>query len=598
MSLEAVRLLWKSPAFRRATRDVAPDVVWAIVVLMASTAAGLVAIDFQARFLGHLKPEGGTPGQFVGQTLWSVFVAFVIAQVSFEVLQFFRRLYQNRIGTKVAQGLKERVFQRMLELDYATLQAENQGNMVQLFSADATQLGAVWAEGILSFATTLLLASGVSFFLWLKLGWPGFVFLGMLIVLVILAQKFARESGPVLRARSEHSSLRLAEIQEAVRAMATVKMLGAEQTFLKRIFHFSMSEQQDRLQATTIGSRYIPLFASLRWLGWALVLAWLIFFASRPDRMAESGLTGEDIVALVFAVNWYSTLLQESFLMVGLYLNFIQIGSVAAGRIDSFLAGPGHPLQHLGEKSTQASFFSTDPQVLVACQCAEFAYPSRPEVKALKQFSYEFKQGSFVAVVGRLGSGKTTLARALLGDLNPNAGTVWRKPGLKVSLVTQEPFLHSATLRDTVRFEFVNATGQDADLAALLDDAQFAQDLGALTEGLDTFVGERGVTLSGGQKQRVSLARAAYFEDADLILLDDPLSGLDRLTAQKITETLLHGRWKHKTKVVITHRLESVQTADHILVLDEGRLVSQGTHATLLVGCPVYQELWSRSLQA
>ena len=580
--LGALRLLRQSPTFGSATRDVLPLVVGAAVTLVFSTAAGLVAIDYQARLLGTLEP-----GSSFSNHVWMLFWVFVATQLMFEILQFLRRVYQNKIVTRMSEFLKLRIFQKMTQLGYLEMQRENQGNVTQLFSADSVQVGSIWAEGVLSFITTLVMASGVSIFLVYKMGWPGMAFLVVLIMLLALAQKFSRLSAPVMRARAEYSGQRLAEIQESVRGMATLKMLGAEETFLNRVLKFTGLESKMRIENSFIACRYIPLFASLRWVGWALIVCWVVFVFGSPERFASDPTAAATMVSLIFAVNWYSSLLQEPFLMVGAYLNFIQVGSVSVARLDEFLERPVQPREFA---------MPTRPEHLVTLSGATFGYTPQLANAALASVDLSFAGGEFVVVVGRVGSGKSTLVRALLGELVPLEGTMHRNPHLRVAFLGQEPFLHSATLRDTLRFEFENRTEEDAHLNALLEEAQFRQDLLTLEQGLETSVGERGVNLSGGQKQRVSLARVAYFDSADLILLDDPLSALDRTTAVHITRSLLLGRWAGKAIVLTTHRLEVAQHAHRILVLEEGRVVQQGTHAELLQISPVYQELYRKSM--
>ncbi|MEY3901419.1 MAG: hypothetical protein RL189_725, partial [Pseudomonadota bacterium] len=142
--------------------------------------------------------------------------------------------------------------------------------------------------------------------------------------------------------------------------------------------------------------------------------------------------------------------------------------------------------------------------------------------------------------------------------------------------LSQDVVLPSATLRDVLRFEFENDCESDGALRGLLRQSEFAEDLQAMPSGLDTAIGERGMTLSGGQRQRVGLAQLSYFNEADLLLLDDPLAALDSATAHQIIANLICGLWADKTRIVTTHSADLASRADWVVHMEDGRIVGQG----------------------
>jgi ATP-binding cassette subfamily B multidrug efflux pump len=233
-----------------------------------------------------------------------------------------------------------------------------------------------------------------------------------------------------------------------------------------------------------------------------------------------------------------------------------------------------------------------------------FTYPgaNRP---ALTDVSFTLRAGGKLGLVGPVGSGKSTLLALLLRYYDPPRGTVFvdghdvldLQPAVLralFALAPQEPFLFSDTVAANVAFAQDHRA--DDEVAHAVAAAALDQDLPQLREGLATIVGERGVTLSGGQKQRVSLARA-LLSDRPGLLLDDTLSAVDPSTEQRILRGLLRQR-RGRTMLVATHRLSVVADADHVLVLDGGRVAEQGTHAQLLAHGGAYAAAWQRQSEA
>lgn len=564
----ALKVLCSSPTFRSGTRLVRGQIFLMATVLLAVTLCGLFAIDAQARMLSFL----GREAKHAWNELMPIFFAFLVLQLFFEMLQWLKRFLQNRVSLDLTISLRRRIFERYTQLTYSELQLVSAGEVTQLHSSDSAQLAGVWAEGILSFLTTLILTLGVSIFLTLKIGLSGSIFFFVLLLLVYLALSFAKHMAPVLQKRAVYSSQRLSVIQESVRAVLSVKALNAEKEFEKRICEFAHHEQEMKLTSNQISCRYVPVFASLRWFAWAAILLWVVY----SPAFFGASLKSHELVALLFAVNWYSGLLQDSFLFVGTYLSSIQGGAVSALRLDAFLNAPLQPAVFL---SPEKSFML---EAEVGLQNVSLGYPTRQGLLALKGVTLAVRHGQLVVVLGPVGAGKSTLLRALLGELVPTAGHIVRRDGIKVGFLSQDVVLPSASLRDVLRFEYDNNRENDRALRALLEQSEFAADLQSMPSGLDTAIGERGVTLSGGQRQRVGLAQLSYFNEADLLLLDDPLAALDLVTANLIISNLICGLWSKKTRVVTTHSVDLAARADWVVLLEDGCIIGQGPPSEML----------------
>jgi ATP-binding cassette subfamily B protein len=227
-----------------------------------------------------------------------------------------------------------------------------------------------------------------------------------------------------------------------------------------------------------------------------------------------------------------------------------------------------------------------------------FSYPSRRDVAAIDGLSLRVAPGETLALVGPSGAGKSTVFNLLLRFYDPTAGAVLvdgvdvRAADLgelrrRIALVPQEPAIFADTVIENIRYGSPSASRADVERAAAA--AQAAEFIAALPQGYETRLGERGVTLSGGQRQRVAIARA-ILKDAPILLLDEATSALDAEN-ERAVQKALEGVMRDRTTLVIAHRLATVQKADRILVLDEGRVVEEGTHQSLVKAGGLYARL-------
>ncbi|WP_025716433.1 ABC transporter ATP-binding protein, partial [Paenibacillus sp. 1-18] len=291
--------------------------------------------------------------------------------------------------------------------------------------------------------------------------------------------------------------------------------------------------------------------------------------------------------------NMYLGMMIWPMFAIGELINIMQRGSASLDRVNETL----HVQPDVQDAAHPVSVSRPES---ITMKDVTFRYPTST-VDNLSHMSLELKRGETLGVVGRTGSGKSTLLKQLLHEYPTGSGDILisgtRLEDIAVEqlhswigYVPQEQILFSKSVRENIQFGKPGA--DDDDIMEAIRTAAFDQDLGTLSDGLDTLVGEKGIALSGGQKQRVSLARA-FIGDPDILVLDDALSAVDARTEARIIENIRRKR-SGKTTLISTHRLSAVEHADRIVVLEQGRIIEEGTHSELLEAGGWYRQQYER----
>lgn len=373
------------------------------------------------------------------------------------------------------------------------------------------------------------------------------------------------------------------EVLESIRGVRVIRAFVQERQDAKRFNDRTEDVYEKNMAVTRIDALFEPTMKILVGTSYTIGLGYGAFL------VFENAITLGDLVTF----NVYLGMLIWPMFAVGELINILQRGNASLDRVNEILRykadvqSPKKPI--IVEEVNEIRF-----------KDVSFSYPYTKE-NQLKIGSLHIEKGETIGVVGKTGAGKTTLFKLMLREYPNIKGelTFSNTPLEQLELnqlrewigyVPQDQIMFSKSIRENIQFGKKDAT--DEEIFRVMELAHFLEDIKQLPEGLDTEVGESGVTLSGGQKQRVALARA-FIKDPEILILDDSLSAVDGKTEAKIIEHLKQER-TDKTTLIAAHRLSAVAHADHIIVLEEGKIIEEGTHKELMELGGWYQEQYEQ----
>jgi ATP-binding cassette subfamily B protein len=510
----------------------------------------------------------------------------VVALVQAGARTLSRALIFN-VGRDVEYDLRSDLFAHLQRLPVAYYQAQQTGDLMSRLINDVTAIRMLLGVGILNLVNTpIYYAYGVGIMLTLD---PTLTLISLLPfpVLLLMVKRISRRlMEQTVRVQEGLASLSSA-VQENISGIHVIKAYGAEEVAARRFARLNDEFTHHSVELARVRGRLMPLMRIASGAGVLMVL----WYGGSQVIGGRIGLG--DLVAFI----GYLNLLAWPTMALGWMLSIVQRGRAALQRLDHIFSSVPAIADPPGAEPLPAVHGR------IEFRNVSFAYPRRDNGHpVVSNVSFTVEPGQKLAIVGRTGSGKSSLVQLLprLFDVSDGAvlldGRDVRQLPLAqlrgaIGFVPQDPFLFSTSIRDNIAFG-VDAADADVDgiVRHAAEVAGVAADLDAFPHGYDTVVGERGITLSGGQKQRLTLARAVACEP-HVLVLDDALSSVDTRTESAILHGL-RGVMAGRTSIVIAHRVSTILDADYIAVLDEGRVVELGDHATLLAHDGLYADLY------
>ncbi|HWD50067.1 MAG TPA: ABC transporter transmembrane domain-containing protein [Rhizomicrobium sp.] len=511
------------------------------------------------------------------------FLAFIAVAAVMGVSGATRFYFVTWIGERVVANIRKAVFDNVLGLTPSFFEVTRTGEVLSRLTADTTLIQTVVGSSVsVAMRTFVTLVGGLIMMFVTSLKLAGLVVGAVLLVLIPIilfgrwVRSLSRKSQDRLADTSAHAS-------ETLNAVQTVQAFTHE-TLERKAYgravegSFDIAVLRTRARAVMTAVIIFAAFSSIAGVGWV----------GAQDIIAHR-MTG------------------------GLLLQFIIYALLVGGGVGALSETWGDLQRAAGASERLMELLHTQPAISVPANPAPlpspaggavrfdnvaFHYPTRPDAAALNGFSLTVQPGEAIALVGPSGAGKSTVFQLLLRFFAPQSGAI-TFDGVElasldptelrkhIAVVAQDSVVFSGTIADNIRYGRPDAS--DEDVRAAADAAAASEFIVRMPDGYATAVGERGVTLSGGQRQRIAIARA-ILRDAPLLLLDEATSALDSEN-ERLVQTGLNNLMAGRTTIVIAHRLATIQRLKRIVVMDQGKIVGEGSHAELVAGGGLYARL-------
>jgi len=555
----------------------------------------IIGLAFDAMFNDRsynipLIPSTWIPEEAAGQLLFTVglLIGFKIVEI---VTGFVSRAAWNVVAQRLQHRLRVNAFDTVQRLEMSFFDEQRTGSVISVLNNDVNNLENFLTRtprSVLFVVATL----GSSLVFMLLLNWQLAVIAFLFVpVIVIINARFAkmieRREGQVRRQEGALNAV----LQTVVDGIAVVKALGGERDEIERVTDSSDAHKCAGQDAVRVNASHIPTLRFIAGIGFALTfLVGTQWTLHGQFWLLPNTLTAGELIPFIYYAQNLVIPLQVAATTTQSY----EQATAAAKRILG--------IQSMEPTTSGGDTLDTDINGEVTYDSVSFSYPGS-EMSALSDVSFDVPAGETVGLVGTTGAGKSTIVKLLLQFYDIGEGTI-SIDGIDieslsastvrnaVGYVPQDPYLFRGSVYENIGYGMLNA--DDEEIVAAAKRANAHDFITQLDNGYDTDVGDRGEKLSGGQRQRVAIARA-ILRDPPILILDEATSQVDN-RAEVIIQQSLERLNKDRTTLMIAHRLSTVRNADEVLVVDDGQIVEQGTHDSLLNRGGQYEQLWQRQI--
>ena len=519
-----------------------------------------------------------------GQSLLFFGVIVLILALIRGLFLFFMRQTIILMSRHIEYDLKNEIYLHYQKLSMAFYRRNNTGDLMNRVTEDVSRVRMYLGPGIMYTINTIVLFILVIISMFnVNTRLTVFSLLPLPILAITIYYVHSMINHRSEKIQEQLSSLS-SFVQETFSGIRVIKAYVREDDIRRKFNIESENYKSHSMSLVQIQALFYPMMLLL------VGLSTIITVYIGGVEVINGNISSGNIAEFILYVNQ----LTFPVMSLGWVTSLIQRAAASQKRINEFLNTNPEINSLLGEK--------TELQGNVTFKNVSFKYPDTG-IQAIKNISFEVKNGEFLAIIGRTGSGKSTIANLLMRMYDADNGQILLdgKPigrldiqhfRQQIGFVPQEVFLFSETIYNNIAFGITEAAPGKVEMAA--KNAAVFENIMEFGKGFQTLIGERGITLSGGQKQRLSIARA-IIKEPQILIFDDCLSAVDTKTEEEILSNLSN-LMKNKTSILIAHRISTIKNADRILVMDNGEIVEQGTHTNLMALKGVYFDLFEKQL--
>jgi len=585
--LESVDTERRMPAreiFSRLLRYLTPYKKWIAMVICAvivTSATGIASPYILGR---EIVSRYILRGDLYG--LQTIILVFIGIQAANWIANTIRMYGLGKIGQSLLLRMRSELFAHLQELSFSFFDSSDSGDLISRVTNDTDAIGEAFTSGLVQVASDILslfMIVIVMFSINVQLSLASMIVVPLIVAVAFLFNSKFRAAYRMQRTRISNVTSKL---QESISGIREIQSFTREKDAMRDFQNANLENFQANLQATKVWGSFFPTIQLIQAIGTGIVIVyggWLAF----------NGMLGpiEDAIGTLITFVMYVGMFFGPIFDLTNFYNTVQSAFAAAERIFEML--DVEPEIKDSEDAIEM------PPIKGEVEFRNVTFGYKPEHPVLHNISFRIKPKETIALVGPTGAGKSTIVKLLCRFYDPQSGQILIDghdlKGIKIKslrkqlgIVLQETFLFSGTIMDNIRYGKIDATEEEVIAAAKLVGAH--EFIEKLPDGYNTRIGERGAGLSVGQKQLISFARALLRNPA-ILILDEATSSIDPYTdllIRKAMKLLL----KNRTSIIIAHRLSTVRDADRILVIDDGRIVEEGSHKELMKKGGLYSHLY------